>query len=120
MAETTAGKLEGCGVDDWSRICQLWQAFFSVPPSCASSATHPVLRSTFFWNITQRTVVIPNRRFDTTRHGVTHYTLRNIPEEPISQLHRGRGLKSHAQSSSRWIQRVFASEFKRLEREDFR
>jgi len=65
-------------------------------------------RSALFWGITQRIVVIPNRRFWSTcrshpqKMGLTgwpetsvmnyHYTMHNIPEESRSHLLRGRSL----------------------------
>jgi hypothetical protein len=60
------------------------------------------LRSVFFWNFTQRRLVILNLltfeggadRFPETSVRNYHFTLRNIPEERRSHLHRNGSLKS--------------------------
>ena len=56
------------------------------------------LRTALFWIITQRVVVISYRRWGIgcTETSVRnhHYSLRNNPEEPSSQLLRGGSLKT--------------------------
>jgi hypothetical protein len=53
------------------------------------------LRFLLFWDITQRIVVNPYRRFDNVSVRIYHYTLRSISEECKSHLFHGGSLKSH-------------------------
>jgi hypothetical protein len=103
---------------DYSRLSRfggnIWHIY---RPDAPSGPVTLNITTALFWNLRQRTVLIPFRRFRTTYrshlqgsrisrrkllfldHFTTsvrnyHSTLRQIPEERRSRLHRGRSLQS--------------------------
>jgi len=81
---------------NWNSYHALHKALYShslhtIILTFFSDTTIHTLRSTLFWDTTQRTVAIPYWRFGPIFKGqeIRHHTLRNVPHERRTHLHRG-------------------------------